>query len=209
MNNDTYKLYYFNINGQAAPIRALLRYLHINFENIIVSDQWSVLKTSGKFEYLQIPGLEINGKMYVQTNAILRYVAKKHNLMGNTPEEEYEINNLIESIEDLWSALLKFTFPYDEQMIKTYKKAFVDKVIQYIKVYQKVYEKHGRKKYLLGDKLTLADIHLSVNLFTFSQYLNSTPKWNDNAPEILSILEKNAKEDLKDFFDKDFVKKKF
>lgn len=124
-----------------------------------MTEQCPTLKTSWKFKYLQIPGLKINGKMYFQSKSMLRYLGKKYNLMGKTFEEEYEINNILVSTEDLSNSLVKYSFPDNDKIINTYKKALIEKVLQYL---DENYEKYGKNKYLFGDHLTLADILITI-----------------------------------------------
>jgi hypothetical protein len=50
----TYKLYYFNIRGLAEPIRYLLKYGKIDFEDVRVErDDWPKLKDS-ELRFLQV-----------------------------------------------------------------------------------------------------------------------------------------------------------
>lgn len=49
----------------------------------------------------QVPVLEIDGKMYNQSKAISRFIAKKGKLYGADDFEALEIDSTIESIDDL------------------------------------------------------------------------------------------------------------
>lgn len=49
----------------------------------------------------QMPVLEIDGKKYGQSMAILRYLAKKCNLYGKDDIEALEIDGAADSISDL------------------------------------------------------------------------------------------------------------
>jgi len=49
----------------------------------------------------QVPILEINGKVYHQSKAISRFIAKKNNLYGSDDIEMMEIDTMIDDIEDL------------------------------------------------------------------------------------------------------------
>lgn len=48
----------------------------------------------------QVPILEIDGKIYNQSRAIGRYLAKKYNLYGSDEFEAMEIDAAVDSIDD-------------------------------------------------------------------------------------------------------------
>ena len=101
-NNGTYKLYYFNGNGRAMVIRAILEYSKAKWEDIKVSnEEWPKMKSSSQCEYGQLPVLEYNGKTYSQSHAIELYLGKKFNLYGSSIDDEYQINSLLDSFDDL------------------------------------------------------------------------------------------------------------
>ncbi len=47
------------------------------------------LRNGGKLFFNQLPLLEMDGMNMVQSYAIVRYIAAKHNLNGKCPEEQY------------------------------------------------------------------------------------------------------------------------
>jgi len=49
----------------------------------------------------QIPILEIDGKVYHQSKAISRFIARKGNLYGSNEIEMMEIDTMVDDIEDL------------------------------------------------------------------------------------------------------------
>jgi glutathione S-transferase len=46
---------------------------------------FSALKADGRLLFGQVPMLEIDGLELVQSQAIIRYLARKHSLSGSTP----------------------------------------------------------------------------------------------------------------------------
>lgn len=52
----------------------------------------------------QLPILEINGKQYAQTSAIVRYLGRKYGLGGNNVDEDFEIDQNMEFFNDLRSS---------------------------------------------------------------------------------------------------------
>jgi glutathione S-transferase len=49
----------------------------------------------------QMPMLEADGRKMFQSLAICRYLAKKVGLMGSTDFENYEIDNAVDTVNDL------------------------------------------------------------------------------------------------------------
>ena len=74
------KLYYFNIKGKGEPIRLFCAYTGLELDDYRFQsrDEFAQLKENGKLAFGQVPLLEIDdGKhQLVQTNSILRYLAK-------------------------------------------------------------------------------------------------------------------------------------
>ena len=56
----------------------------------------------------QLPILEIDGKVISQSLAIARFLAKKVGLYSEDPMEAYEIDNVIDTINDFRASKLKF-----------------------------------------------------------------------------------------------------
>ena len=70
-NDNQYKLYYFNGNGKAIIIRAILYYSKVKFNDIKISNEdWKKLKQSGKFECEELPVMEHKGKLFYQIYSI-------------------------------------------------------------------------------------------------------------------------------------------
>ncbi|VVC88621.1 unnamed protein product [Leptidea sinapis] len=72
-------------------IRMLLAYGDQKFEDIRISgEDWPTFKPSMPFG--QMPVLEINGKKYAQTLAIMRFLGRKYGLVGDDIEQDFEID---------------------------------------------------------------------------------------------------------------------
>lgn len=50
---------------------------------------------------MQVPVLEIDGKLYQQSTAIARFLAKQFNLAGKDNHEDFQIDFAYETITDL------------------------------------------------------------------------------------------------------------
>ncbi len=208
-----YKVYYFNGNGRAVNIRAILTYAGANWSDAKVAFQdWPVLKGSGKFLYGQMPGVEIDGKMYTQTIAIETLLAKRFNLMGKSDIDEYEILSLLASREDIAKKLLPLMWPTDDQKAKMPEiiKNLVDVELPYfLKIWEQKYSEISGK-YFLGDNFSLADIYLATafeNMFWKDSNKETFGHLADQYAPKLSVHLKKVKEtELAGFFSKVFVR---
>ena len=157
-----YTLHYFGVNGRAIISRAILSFAKADWTNDMIERQdWPKIKTSGLCEFEQLPVLEVNGKKYCESNAINLYLAETFNLMGKDAEENYQIVNLLMTIEDIYTAAKDFFISQDESKKEEFKKKAEDKVKFFFGKFEKRYADFGKKKYFLGDKFTLADIFLT------------------------------------------------
>lgn len=73
------KLYYFDLYVRAEPIRMLLKHAKLPFEDIRLShDDFRKIRAEGKLEFKSVPMLEMEGKSFVQSQAILKLLGRKY-----------------------------------------------------------------------------------------------------------------------------------
>lgn len=124
--NPTYKLTYFNIQLLGEPIRMILSYGGIKFEDVrIGQDEWLALKPSKQSMHFlwmkflifisiciletpmgQLPILEIDGIQVYQSFPILRYLAKLVGLSGTNEWEDLLIDIVADNVKELRSSKL-------------------------------------------------------------------------------------------------------
>lgn len=136
-----YKLVYFNVMGLGEPIRFILSYAGVEFEDVRVfslTDEWLKMKSS-KYEisprsnvslrgslrnvifvffftatpFGQLPMLEMGGKIYTQSLPICRYLAKQFNLAGSTDLDNLQIDAIAHAIYDF--RISKYRLPRREK----------------------------------------------------------------------------------------------
>lgn len=97
------KLYYFDIYGRAEPMRMLLWHAKQAFEDVRLSpEDFAKLKGEGKFEFGQVPALEIDGKTYTQTAAILRLLGRKFGYYPiDDAEKGWKVDSTVDSLGDI------------------------------------------------------------------------------------------------------------
>jgi len=208
----TYKVHYFDGNGRAVNIRAMLDFSNSSWEdNKINFADWPAVKASGKFEFGQMPVLEVDGKQKTQTVAIEVFLARRFNLLGSNEEDEYQILNLLCTREDYSKHLYGLLMPTEEQKAKREEmiKNMSENVFPtLLTAMEKRYVENGKGKYFLGDKFSLADIYLATG---FTQLFESVAlkdlfsqiptKYAPNVQELVNRIKEN---ELKAFFEKTF-----
>ena len=204
-SEDKYILYYFNVNARGCMARALLSYVKANWENKVLeyNDFLQNYKQKKEFcEYGQLPILEYKGKYYSQSMAIILFLAKKYNLMGDNEDEEFEINNLLCSFEDI--------FPLIHDQSQDKKDAKYEKVRKYFKIYEDKYLSHvkensGKKYYFANDKFTLADIYFGALIYSMLNSLKEIDMEKE-FPELKKLLDFYKSDNaLKEFYEKYYI----
>ncbi|XP_072264539.1 glutathione S-transferase 3-like isoform X2 [Pyxicephalus adspersus] len=112
--------------------------------------------------FQQVPMVEMDGMKLVQTKAIISYIAEKYDMYGKDQKERAYIDMFFEGTYDLMVLLLQMPFmtePEKEDQRVLIKQKTLKR---YFPVYEEVLRKQALKKqdYLVGNKLSLADVHL-------------------------------------------------
>nr|8BHE_A Chain A, Glutathione S-transferase A1 [Homo sapiens]8BHE_B Chain B, Glutathione S-transferase A1 [Homo sapiens] len=168
------KLHYFNARGRMESTRWLLAAAGVEFEEKFIksAEDLDKLRNDGYLMFQQVPMVEIDGMKLVQTRAILNYIASKYNLYGKDIKERALIDMYIEGIADLGEMILLLPVCPPEE--KDAKLALIKEKIKnrYFPAFEKVLHHHGQD-YLVGNKLSRADIHL-VELLYYVEELDSS-----------------------------------
>jgi glutathione S-transferase len=100
------RLTYFNFRGLGEPIRLLLADLDVAFEDYQMDfDAWAALKPQMPFG--QVPMLEIDGRTLVQSQAILRHLARSHGLDGADEASRIACDIAAEAVRDAQNNLFE------------------------------------------------------------------------------------------------------
>jgi glutathione S-transferase len=105
-------LYYFAGRGLADEIRWLLAATNTTFTQKIINQRSQLLKMTakGQLPFGQLPLLQIDGLDIVQSQAIIRYLARKHQLLGKNDEEMLRCDIIAETVRDLISLVSSAPF---------------------------------------------------------------------------------------------------
>jgi glutathione S-transferase len=197
-------LNYFGGNGRAVTARALLTVGKADWQNNQVKmEDWAKLKPN--FEFGQMPVLEHNGKKYSQSIAINIYLAKTFKLYGKNIEEEYQIDSLFCTYEDVFPVLCKFTFNQDASKADELKKAAIEKLKFFAEKLEKRYVSLGKGKYFLGNHFTAADVYLASGFYNMCHILKEEGNFEKYAPNLCALIKRVKANELKVFFEKYYV----
>ncbi len=203
----SYTLHYFEANGRATIARAILTYAKVKWtDDRVTLEKWPKLKQSGLCEFGQMPILIIDGKKILcQSLAICLYLLKTFNLYGKNIDEQYQIDSLLCSFEDIFEPLADIAFCYDKKKKEELKKQYIVKFKLYLKKYEERYVALGKGKYFLGDHFSGADIYIGSALPLFCHSLGSYII-KDIAPTLGELVTRLKEGELKEFHEKVFNK---
>ncbi|XP_026820793.1 glutathione S-transferase-like [Rhopalosiphum maidis] len=182
----SYKVTYFNFTALAEPIRFLLSYLNIDFEDFrFEREQWPALKPTMPFG--KVPTLEIDGKVLNQSTAITRYLSKKAGLAGSDDWESLLIDIAVDNIHDLRQAIASYAYDPNEATKEARYAPLINETIPFYmdKFEKSVGENNG---YFVNGKLSWADLFFVAIL----NYLNFMAKIDllEGRPNLKALNEK-------------------
>ncbi|XP_049803743.1 glutathione S-transferase-like [Schistocerca nitens] len=180
------KLTYFALMGLGEPIRFLLSYGKMDFEDIRYEfEQWPPVKTSAP--YGTLPLLEIDGKKMHQSTAICRYLGKKLGLEGDNDWESAEIDMAVDTITDFRLKLSDYYREPDEPIKQKKKVTVFNETLPFYleRLNEQVKENGG---YLAAGKLTWGDIFFAG----LCDYMNCVAQFDiaKDYPSLASLKKK-------------------
>ena len=92
-------LLYFDIRGRAEPIRTLMSFIGVDFEDKQVTmEEWETLRLSTPFR--RMPVYREGGVEIPETFAIMNYLGRKHDLRGESEADQIRCDITIEAWRD-------------------------------------------------------------------------------------------------------------
>ena len=181
------KLTYFNLRGRAEPVRLLLAYGGLEYEDCRLvpgfedPKPWMALKP--KTPYGGLPLLEWNGETIAQSLTITRFVAREVGLAGRNSLECAQADEIVDAFNDLFEAGGKAFFSKDDALMKKYATETVPNGLTNLE--KRLSSRGGQ--FFAGNALTWADI-LAFN------FCSSLPDQSalSNFPKIKSLVDRVA-----------------
>jgi glutathione S-transferase len=158
------KLYYFDVYGRGEGIRMTLWHAKAQYEDVRLNeDDFAKIKSEGgKLEFGQVPALEKDGKFYVQTQAIMRYLGKTYGYYPEDAYQAYKVDSTLDAIHDLAITLLRAKNESNADKKKELlTNALTTTLPNFLTVMEKRLTENGNEAHLVGDKLTIADIQFA------------------------------------------------
>nr|XP_009000096.1 glutathione S-transferase Mu 2 [Callithrix jacchus]ASM47029.1 glutathione S-transferase M2 [Callithrix jacchus] len=151
---------YWDIRGLAHAIRLLLEYTDSSYEEKMYTmgdapdydrSQWLKEKFKLGLDFPNLPYLIDGAHKITQSNAILRYIARKHNLCGETEEEKIWEDILENQLMDNRMQLARLCYDPDFERLKL---EYLEGLPEMLKLYSQFL---GKRPWFLGDKITFVD----------------------------------------------------
>ncbi|XP_029995061.1 glutathione S-transferase Mu 1-like [Sphaeramia orbicularis] len=155
----TMKLAYWDIRGLAQPIRLLLEYTGTNYEDKFYrcgeapnydKSCWFDEKPKLGMDFPNLPYLEDGDRKISQSNAIMRYIARKHNLCGETEDEKVRVDIMENQAMDFRNGFVRMCYTDFDNIKPGYLKMLPDTLKQFSNFL-------GDRKWFAGDKITFVD----------------------------------------------------
>jgi glutathione S-transferase len=162
------ELGYWNIRGLAQPIRNLLAYLNIEFQDIRYQQKgpeenfdrsaWTDKKATMEddFPFINLPYFQNGAVKLTQSMAILNYIANNYGLNdGKTIEELANIEMVSHEICDLRTSFVRLCYSPDfcdesKQRYLTFARSKLGRLDKYL----------GDRKWIVGESISVADFLL-------------------------------------------------
>ncbi|XP_036046405.1 glutathione S-transferase Mu 7 [Onychomys torridus] len=151
---------YWDIRGLAHAIRLLLEYTGSSYEEkrYTMGDapdydqsQWLNEKFKLGLDFPNLPYLIDGSHKITQSNAILHYLARKHNLCGETEEERIRVDILQNQLMDNRMVLARLCYNPDFEKLKP---GYLEQLPEMMRLYS---EFLGKRPWFAGDKITFVD----------------------------------------------------
>ncbi|KAM7404603.1 hypothetical protein PAMP_011936 [Pampus punctatissimus] len=155
----TMKLFYWDIRGLAQPVRLLLEYTGTKYEDKFYvcgeapnfdKSCWFDEKYKLGMDFPNLPYLEDGDRKIVQSNAIMRYIARKHNMCGETEDEKVCVDIMENQAMDFRNGFVMMCYSDFDKI----KPGYLERLPGTLKQFSDFL---GDRTWFAGDKITHVD----------------------------------------------------
>ncbi|XP_039393633.1 glutathione S-transferase 2-like [Mauremys reevesii] len=182
---------YWDIRGLAHAIRLLLEYTGTPYEDKQYSpsgegpdydrSQWTNEKEKLGLDFPNLPYLIDGQTKLTQSNAILRYIARKHKMAGESEEEMQRVDMLENQVMDFRLAFARIVYNPDFEKLKP---EYLEQLPGKLKLFSQFL---GDRKWFAGEKLTYVDFLMYDVL---DQHRMFVPKCLDKLKNLKDFLDR-------------------
>ncbi|KAG8223842.1 hypothetical protein J437_LFUL007863 [Ladona fulva] len=181
-----YKLTYFDLRGLAEPLRFLLAYGDIEYEDSrFTFEQWPEMKKSMPFG--KVPVLEVDGQALHQSMAMTRYFAKQLKLTGDDDWEAMLCDIMVDTMNDFRMQVTGYYYEPNEETKEKKKEVLFNETMPFYleRLDEEVKKNDG---HFVKGKLTWADLAIVAMIDFMEDQLQT--KFTDNYSNLKAIKEK-------------------
>jgi len=153
---------YYNLKGRGELIRLILEETGTAYDfNVLDDKKIEELRAAKLLPFNQVPFYEEGDYKLVQSDAIARYLARSKNLYGKNPRDGL-IDQVCEGVKDLIDAYIKAYYQVEEAKRPEAKaNLYSTTVPKFYGFFEALLLKNnGGKEWLVGDRISLADLSL-------------------------------------------------
>ncbi|XP_077190307.1 glutathione S-transferase Mu 1-like isoform X1 [Paroedura picta] len=142
---------------------------------------WTNVKNNLGLDFPNLPYLIDGETKITQSNAIIRYIARKHNMCGESEDEIIRVDMLENHIMDFRMAFARICYSPDFEKLKP---EFLEQLPAKLKLFSQFL---GDRKWFAGKKLTYVDF-LAYDILDQQQMFE--PKCLDKFPNLKGFLDR-------------------
>jgi glutathione S-transferase P len=147
-------LNYFPLRGRGEVIRLILHYKNIEYDEV-VTDYAAMKANKDDFPFGQVPHFtDSNGFGLVQSNAIIRHLARTYNLYGASNVEHAQVDVVLDSVEDMRQKYIRLI--YQDRLSDAGKEEYARNLPAVLEPFEHLLTKNGGRSFV-GSSLTVAD----------------------------------------------------
>jgi len=169
---------YWGIRGLAQPIRSLLVFADVRFSEVRLGvfqdgalmnrvdedEDWERIRSTLDMPFPNLPYLidttpDTPVKLS-QSNAILRYLARRFGYYGSSDPDRIEIDVLQDEAYDFRNEIVKTAYTLGDDYDEAYENFVITTLPVYLGRFESYLEKREIPKYFVGDRLSLVDFVL-------------------------------------------------
>jgi len=178
------RLTYFAGRGRAEQIRWLLAATGVEWTEAVLhsSEQFKALAAQD-CAFGQVPLLEIDGLKLVQTQAIIRHLARRGELVGNSTSEQALADSVAEAALDFRASVLALPFSGD-------KAACVASIERYAPAFERLLATSASDFISGGEALTYADVLLAEACTSYNEAGGECAVSSARWPRLAALVER-------------------